>query len=188
MEKLDENVQEEEAFTAMLRFENWLKSLSNDVVEYVFVSDNPCFDWQFINYYFYTTLGRNPFGFSGRRIGDLWAGMKKQFKDQSGWRKLVRTEHTHHPTEDAIGHAEAFLEILKTIDLDDNSILHTPNITPIMPLLSSIPINQHAYTSTQKSTNGFRNNRDWICPICKVSIFGSKKECKKCYSQNPNNR
>ncbi len=43
----------------------------------VFVSDNLAFDWQFINYYFHRFLGQNPFGFSGRRIGDLYAGLMK---------------------------------------------------------------------------------------------------------------
>jgi len=43
----------------------------------IFVSDNLAFDWQFINYYFHRFLGRNPFGFSGRRIGDLYAGLVK---------------------------------------------------------------------------------------------------------------
>src|SRR5206468_8451026 len=41
----------------------------------IFVSDNVAFDWQFINHYFHSFLGRNPFGFSGRRIGDLYAGL-----------------------------------------------------------------------------------------------------------------
>ena len=41
------------------------------------LADNFAFDWQFINYYFHRFLGRNPFGFSGRRIGDLYAGLVK---------------------------------------------------------------------------------------------------------------
>src|SRR5438034_7098484 len=41
----------------------------------VFVSDNVAFDWQFIKYYFHRFLGKNPFGFSGRRIGALYASM-----------------------------------------------------------------------------------------------------------------
>src|SRR3989338_10868116 len=41
----------------------------------LFVSDNPAYDWQFINYYFHLFLGRNPFGHSARRIGDFYAGL-----------------------------------------------------------------------------------------------------------------
>ena len=50
-------------------FADWL--YQNSKGQPVFVSDNLAFDWQFINYYFHRFLGRNPFGFSGRRIGDL---------------------------------------------------------------------------------------------------------------------
>ncbi|MEK6883877.1 MAG: exonuclease, partial [Nanoarchaeota archaeon] len=45
----------------MLDFEEWLKF---DHFKPILVSDNPAFDWQFINYYFHYFLGRNPFGFS----------------------------------------------------------------------------------------------------------------------------
>jgi hypothetical protein len=56
----------------MERFAIWLDEHCDS--RPVFVSDNLTFDWQFINYYFHHFLGRNPFGFSGRRIGDLYAG------------------------------------------------------------------------------------------------------------------
>ena len=61
--------------TVMERFAAWLDQHSQG--RPVFVSDNLAFDWQFINYYFHRFLGRNPFGFSGRRIGDLYAGLVK---------------------------------------------------------------------------------------------------------------
>jgi DNA polymerase III epsilon subunit-like protein len=73
----------------------------------VFVSDNVAFDWQFINYYFHRFLGRNPFGFSGRRIGDLYAGLLKDVSKASEWKKYRITAHTHHPVDDARGNAEA---------------------------------------------------------------------------------
>src|SRR5213078_1639511 len=41
----------------------------------ILVSDNVAYDWQFINSYFHRFLGHNPFGFSGRRIDDLYAGL-----------------------------------------------------------------------------------------------------------------
>ena len=73
----------------------------------VFVSDNVAFDWQFINYYFHRFLGRNPFGFSGRRIGDLYAGLVKDASKATEWKKYRGTKHTHNPVDDARGNAEA---------------------------------------------------------------------------------
>ena len=40
----------------------------------VFVSDNPAYDFQWINFYFWRYFGENPFGHSGRRIADFYAG------------------------------------------------------------------------------------------------------------------
>ncbi len=73
----------------------------------IFVSDNLAFDWQFINYYFHRFPGRNPFGFSGRRIGDLYAGMVKDASKATEWKKYRVTAHTHNPVDDAKGNAEA---------------------------------------------------------------------------------
>jgi DNA polymerase III epsilon subunit-like protein len=73
----------------------------------VFVSDNVAFDWQFINYYFHRFLERNPFGFSGRRIGDLYAGLVRDASKATEWKKYRVTAHTHNPVDDARGNAEA---------------------------------------------------------------------------------
>lgn len=74
-----------------------------------FVSDNPAFDWQFINYYFHRFTGENPFGFSGRRIGDLYSAWKGDARKVAEWKALRRTLHTHDPLDDAMGNAEALL-------------------------------------------------------------------------------
>lgn len=92
------------------RFAQWLKANSDG--EPKFVSDNPAFDWQFINYYLHAFTGDNPFGHSARRIGDLWAGIQRNFRVSSvGWRKLRRTKHTHMPLDDARGCAEALVTL-----------------------------------------------------------------------------
>lgn len=91
----------------MESFRDWLKTVSKD--KPVFVSDNPAYDWQWINYYFHTYLGSNPFGYSARRIGDLYCGMKGDVKAK--WKHLRKTRHTHHPVDDAKGNAEALLEM-----------------------------------------------------------------------------
>lgn len=93
---------------AITSFIAWLHSIEGHLISW---SDNPAFDWQFINhavcYY-----GRNPLGHSMRRIGDLWAGCRGRPLDTSGWKKLRRTKHTHNALDDARGNAEALREIL----------------------------------------------------------------------------
>lgn len=89
----------------MEKFAAWLDR--NSEGRPVFVSDNVAFDWQFINYYFHRFLGRNPFGFSGRRIGDIYAGLVKDAYRATEWNKYRVTKHTHNPVDDARGNAEA---------------------------------------------------------------------------------
>lgn len=61
-----------DAQTTMKAFDSWL---ANDSGRPVLISDNNMFDGMWMNYYFHYYLGRNPFGFSSRRIGDLYSGM-----------------------------------------------------------------------------------------------------------------
>lgn len=90
-------------------FYEWI--INNSVGKPIFISDNPCFDWQFINYYFHKYLNNNPFGFSGRRIGDLYCGMKMDSTLNHEWKKKFRkTKHDHNPVNDAKGNAEAVLK------------------------------------------------------------------------------
>ena len=92
----------------MQSFAEWLGQQTKD--RPIFISDNLAFDWQWINYYFHYFTGKNPFGFSGRRIGDLYCGMKMDAGLNSEWkRKLRKTRHDHNPVNDAIGNAEALL-------------------------------------------------------------------------------
>lgn len=92
----------------MKDFDAWIARHS--VGKPVFISDNLAFDWQWINWYFHTYLGRNPFGFSGRRIGDIWCGMRNDMSLNSEWKKRFRkTRHDHNPVNDAKGNAEALL-------------------------------------------------------------------------------
>jgi hypothetical protein len=59
----------------MLKFEEWIKE--NSKGRPVFISDNNGFDWMFICWYFHHFIGRNPFGFSSRRLTDLYCGLEK---------------------------------------------------------------------------------------------------------------
>jgi len=95
---------------AMIEFETWIRTFSSP---YIFVSDNPAYDWQWINYQFHYEFGKNPFGHSARRIGDFYAGLVNDFRAASKWKKLRITKHTHHPVDDAMGNVEAFARMLK---------------------------------------------------------------------------
>ena len=98
----------EEPGPVMERFQSWIQESSKG--RPVFASDNLAFDWMFITWYFHETLGRNPFGWSGRRIGDLYCGMVKD--GYATWKHLRKTAHTHHPVDDAKGNAEALLAMV----------------------------------------------------------------------------
>jgi len=103
----------DEPVDVMAQFAEWIKE--NSKGHPVFVSDNPCFDWQWINYYFHTFIDKNPFGFSGRRIGDMYAGLTGDL--YSKWKHLRKTQHTHHPVDDAMGNAEVMLYMQKEMGL-----------------------------------------------------------------------
>lgn len=90
-------------------FDAWLHQFK----DVKFVSDNPAYDWQFINYYFHLFLQRNPFGHSARRIGDFYAGLVGDFYAAQKWKRLRITKHTHDPVDDAMGNAEAFTRIIR---------------------------------------------------------------------------
>jgi hypothetical protein len=92
----------------MQDFRRWLQESSDG--KPTFISDNVAYDWQWINYYMHKYTGSNPFGFSGRRIGDLYCGLMKDAGVNADWkRKYRQTRHTHNPVDDAKGNAEALL-------------------------------------------------------------------------------
>lgn len=87
----------------MTRFYDWINAQG----KCIFISDNLAFDWQWINYYLHDQVGKNPFGFSGQRIGDKFQGF---FNDPYyKWKRHRKTSHTHNPVDDAKGNAEALL-------------------------------------------------------------------------------
>lgn len=93
----------------MEKFRDWIKE--NSVGKPILISDNPFFDGMFIAYYFHYFLGENPFGYSARRIGDLYCGMVKD--SFAKWKHLRKTPANHDPVTDAMGNAEALLEMKK---------------------------------------------------------------------------
>lgn len=98
---------DEPTFT-MTHFADWLTAVCQG--KPIFISDNPAFDFKWIDYYFYKYYGTNPFGHSGRRIGDLYCGLKKDMRLNREWKQKLRiTKHTHNPIDDAMGNAEALI-------------------------------------------------------------------------------
>jgi len=101
----------EDEHGAFIRFDTWLRKLTAPGRPR-FVSDNPAYDWQWMNDGFWRNLGYNPFGFSARRIGDFYAGLTGNFAKAVQWKKLRVTEHDHNPTNDALGNVEAWERML----------------------------------------------------------------------------
>lgn len=89
----------------MERFEKWVNE--NSKGKPILISDNNGYDAAWINWYFHNFLGRNPFGWSSRRIGDMFCGFMNDSHYQ--WKKHRKSRHTHHPVDDARGNAEALI-------------------------------------------------------------------------------
>jgi hypothetical protein len=99
----------EEPNQVMARFADWIED--NSKGRPILLSDNNGYDASWINYYFLKYYGKNPFGWSSRRIGDMYAGFMNDSHYQ--WKKHRKTSHTHHPVDDAKGNAEAMLYLIK---------------------------------------------------------------------------
>lgn len=92
----------------------WLKVVAgNDRV--VLVSDNPAFDFMWIAGMYDKAGLDNPFGHSGRRISDFWAGINRKWSETQSWKRFRRTPHDHNPVHDALGNAEAYRAIMESI-------------------------------------------------------------------------
>jgi hypothetical protein len=98
----------------MNEFYTWIND-TNKAGRPVFISDNLAFDWMWICYYFDRYDLNNPFGYSGRRIGDIYAGMKGSVYTR--WKHLRDTKHDHNPVNDAKGNAEVIIK-MKEMGLD----------------------------------------------------------------------
>ena len=98
-------------------FYHWVNKTNNGGRP-VFISDNPAFDFSWISFYFDRYNLDNPFGWSGRRIGDIYCGLVKDASKNGEWkRKYRKTKHTHHPVSDNMGNAEALLAFKNKLGL-----------------------------------------------------------------------
>lgn len=98
----------DDPFIVFTEFHEWIvENCGNNSP--VLISDNNQYDGSWINWYFLKFIGKNPFGFSSRRIGDLFSGATKNLYYK--WKKHRITKHNHDPLCDAIGNAEAVLHL-----------------------------------------------------------------------------
>ena len=92
----------------MWNFKEWIKEKSTGAP--ILISDNNGYDASWINWYFLTYLGVNPFGWSSRRIGDMFCGFYNNSRYQ--WKKHRNSDkypHNHDPISDACGNATALM-------------------------------------------------------------------------------
>jgi DNA polymerase III epsilon subunit-like protein len=103
--------------TAMQRFRDWIMKISHGRTP-VFVGFNAGFDWAFVNWYFHTYLGENPFGFSALDIKAYYMGLSGSRWADTTSRKLpaafqpTATMANHNALADAQAQAEIFAKLL----------------------------------------------------------------------------
>ena len=107
----EEHLEFDEPEIVMANFANWLEL--NIKGRPIGISDNNGFDFGVcLNYYFHKYYGSNPFGWSSRRIGDLFCGAEHDMWYK--WKKHRITHNTHFPVDDCRGNAEALLYLSET--------------------------------------------------------------------------
>jgi hypothetical protein len=95
----------------MGNFDTWIEQVTPKGQRSFFISDNNGYDWQWINFYFWNYLNKNPFGHSSTNLGSLYKGLVRDtFKN---FKHLRKTKHTHNPVDDSKGNCEALLEMKK---------------------------------------------------------------------------
>lgn len=103
----DEHEKFDDPVLTMTAFADWVDATT--VGKPIFIADNPAFDWMFMNTYLWKFAGRNPFGWSARRIGDLWCGMEKD--TYAKWKWMREAPHNHNPVSDSLGNAQALIKM-----------------------------------------------------------------------------
>lgn len=93
----------------MTKFAEWIETV-NTSSRPILWSDNNQFDASWIDYYFNVHIGKNPFGWSSRRIGDVFSGFENH--PYYRWKRHRKTKHTHNPVDDAMGNAEAMMYLI----------------------------------------------------------------------------
>jgi DNA polymerase III epsilon subunit-like protein len=103
---------------AMRSFAEWVSKVSEGDEPPVFVAFNAPFDWMFVNEYFHTYLGFNPFGYKALDIKAYFMGMRGVAWSETSHRSIgarydVPEELTHHALKDALQEAKLFEQMLR---------------------------------------------------------------------------
>jgi hypothetical protein len=104
----EEHEKFDDPFFVMDEFAKWLNE--NSKGRPILISDNNGYDASWINYYFHVYHNGNPFGWSSRRIGDLYCGAEHDmFYSWKKHRNIIKYPHNHNPLSDALSNASALL-------------------------------------------------------------------------------
>lgn len=100
----------------MERFRAWVHRVSRGSSP-VFVAFNATFDWAFVNWYFHTFLGENPFGIGGLDIKAYYMGLtgclwRETTSSQLPDRFRPEQRQTHNARDDARAQAQMFAKML----------------------------------------------------------------------------
>ncbi len=103
---------------AMTDFSRWIKKCTGKR-KAIFVGFNGCYDWQFVNWYFDTFVGQNPFGFGGIDIKSYYMGMRGLPWGKTSSSQLLpefQPDHalTHNALDDARSQASIFSKMLRS--------------------------------------------------------------------------
>jgi len=101
---------------AMAEIRAWLRHIP-EIETPIFVGFNAGFDWSFVNWYFHTFLGENPFGFCALDIKSFYMGLSGCAWKETTSRQLppeFQPSHpaTHNALQDAQVQAEIFQKML----------------------------------------------------------------------------
>lgn len=106
-----------EVKVAMVEFRKWVNAVAHGGSP-VFVGFNAAFDWAFINWYFHTYVGGNPFGIGPIDIKSYFMGLKgASWEDTRSSRIPARfkgtAQQTHNALDDARSQSEMFERMLQ---------------------------------------------------------------------------
>jgi DNA polymerase III epsilon subunit-like protein len=103
---------------AMVKFAEWVRKVTPENNQPIFVAFNAPFDWMFVNDYFHRYLGHNPFGHKALDIKALYMGMMGVSFGETGMRHLAKRYPelqtlSHHALEDAQDQALIFRKLME---------------------------------------------------------------------------